>query len=785
MCLLAAKLFLVLLALPCPRCIAKSTVIPLDRQAQALLHWKSNLNYQSDCLDSWSRHTSPCEWHGVTCKSVVLPHGHGRNDTLPSVVNISLASCGLAGRLDDDGLQLAEFPELRYLDLSYNLFFGSIPASMGNLTKLRSLDLSVNFGLCGYIPSTLGMLSRLENLGLQENNFSGPIPSSLGNLTILSYMDLGYNSLSGHIPYELGTLHGLIGMSLSNYPINGIIPASIRNLTRLQTLHLSNNQIAGSISENIGNLTGLQFLDLSNNQIAGSISENIGNLTGLQFLDLSNNQIAGSISENIGNLTRLQFLDLSNNQISRSIFENIGNLTRLQFLYLSNNQIAGSISEIIGNLTGLQLLDLSNNQIAGSIPENIGNLTGLVSLDLSNNQISGSISENIGNLIGLQSLDLSSNMIAGSIPSTFWKLTSLTYLQLRSNRISGILSPEIKSLVNLMLLDLSRNNLRGIIPVNLVILPELQVGNLSYNNFCGRFESRSFKEVNFYLDHNTDLCGYGYYGLPSCEVETPENNSTDPYGCPSYGEIVGKEKKRKLIWLLILALTLLFPICLAVGSLRSTCSRKKLPKTSREGNPGDMVSVWNFDGNITFQDILHATECFDEKYCIGIGGYGSVFRVELGGSVFAVKLLHSSVEGYIDAKTFHAEIEVLTKIRHRCIVKLYGYCSHSRCRFLVYQLIERGSLASILHAEQFAQELGWHKRVDIGRDVAQALSYLHHDYDEPIIHRDIKSSNILLDRDFKAYVSDFGMAKRLKHTCSSWSTIFAGTCGYMAPGKRL
>jgi Leucine-rich repeat (LRR) protein len=713
MCLLAAKLFLVLLALPCPRCIAKSTVIPLDRQAQALLHWKSNLNYQSDCLDSWSRHTSPCEWHGVTCKSVVLPHGHGRNDTLPSVVNISLASCGLAGRLDDDGLQLAEFPELRYLDLSYNLFFGSIPASMGNLTKLRSLDLSVNFGLCGYIPSTLGMLSRLENLGLQENNFSGPIPSSLGNMTILSYMDLGYNSLSGHIPYELGTLHGLIGMSLSNYPINGIIPASIRNLTRLQTLHLSNNQIAGSISENIGNLTGLQFL------------------------------------------------------------------------YLSNNQIAGSISEIIGNLTGLQLLDLSNNQIAGSIPENIGNLTGLVSLDLSNNQISGSISENIGNLIGLQSLDLSSNMITGSIPSTFWKLTSLTYLQLRSNRISGILSPEIKSLVNLMLLDLSRNNLRGIIPVNLVILPELQVGNLSYNNFCGRFESRSFKEVNFYLDHNTDLCGYGYYGLPSCEVETPENNSTDPYGCPSYGEIVGKEKKRKLIWLLILALTLLFPICLAVGSLRSTCSRKKLPKTSREGNPGDMVSVWNFDGNITFQDILHATECFDEKYCIGIGGYGSVFRVELGGSVFAVKLLHSSVEGYIDAKTFHAEIEVLTKIRHRCIVKLYGYCSHSRCRFLVYQLIERGSLASILHAEQFAQELGWHKRVDIGRDVAQALSYLHHDYDEPIIHRDIKSSNILLDRDFKAYVSDFGMAKRLKHTCSSWSTIFAGTCGYMAPGKRL
>jgi serine/threonine protein kinase len=100
----------------------------------------------------------------------------------------------------------------------------------------------------------------------------------------------------------------------------------------------------------------------------------------------------------------------------------------------------------------------------------------------------------------------------------------------------------------------------------------------------------------------------------------------------------------------------------------------------------------------------------------------------------------------------------------------------------VYDLIERGSLASVLHEEQLARELDWPKRVGIVRDVAQALSYLHHDCDEPIIHRDIKSSNILLDHGFKGYVSDFGMARKLKHISSSSSTIFAGTCGYMAPG---
>lgn len=139
------------------------------------------------------------------------------------------------------------------------------------------------------------------------------------------------------------------------------------------------------------------------------------------------------------------------------------------------------------------------------------------------------------------------------------------------------------------------------------------------------------------------------------------------------------------------------------------------------------------------------------------------------------------MEDYFDIGAFLAEIEVLTKIRHRRIVKLHGYCSHSQCKFLVYDLIERGSLASIWNDQELAKELDWCKRVTIVMDIAQALSYLHHDCDDPIVHRDIKSSNILLDHDFKAYLSDFGMAKKLKDNSSSWSTIFAGTCGYIAP----
>ena len=124
---------------------------------------------------------------------------------------------------------------------------------------------------------------------------------------------------------------------------------------------------------------------------------------------------------------------------------------------------------------------------------------------------------------------------------------------------------------------------------------------------------------------------------------------------------------------------------------------------------------------------------------------------------------------------------MLTKIRHRSIVKLYGFCSHSSFKFLVYDNIERGNLHITLEIEDLAKELDWQKRVAIARDVAQAIYYLHHECNPPIIHRDITSNNILLDAAFKAYVSDFGIARMLKPDSSNWSEL-AGTYGYIAPG---
>ncbi|KAM0868066.1 hypothetical protein ACQ4PT_041576 [Festuca glaucescens] len=184
---------------------------------------------------------------------------------------------------------------------------------------------------------------------------------------------------------------------------------------------------------------------------------------------------------------------------------------------------------------------------------------------------------------------------------------------------------------------------------------------------------------------------------------------------------------------------------------------------------------------MAFEDIIDATENFDEKHCIGVGSYGRVYKAELQGEqVVAVKKLNAGNEEPHDEERFQHEIEMLTKIRQHSIVKLYGYCSHPRYRFLVCQFIERGNLASILSNEELAIQFHWQRRTTLIRDVAQAITYLHHDVQPPIIHRDSTSRNILLDADYKAFVSDFGIARMLKPDSSNWSAL-AGTYGYIAP----
>ncbi|KAM7511368.1 hypothetical protein LguiB_010243 [Lonicera macranthoides] len=197
---------------------------------------------------------------------------------------------------------------------------------------------------------------------------------------------------------------------------------------------------------------------------------------------------------------------------------------------------------------------------------------------------------------------------------------------------------------------------------------------------------------------------------------------------------------------------------------------------------GDMCSIWNYDGTIAYEDIIKSTNDFDIRYCIGTGGYGSVYRALLPcGKVVALKKLDPfEVEEPAFNQSFKNEAQVLSNIRHKNIVKLYGFCLHNRCMFLVYEYMERGSLFCALRDDTEAVELDWSKRVNIVKGIAHALSYMHRDCTPPIVHRDISSNNILLNSKLEAFVADFGAA-RLLSADSSNQTLIAGTYGYIAP----
>ena len=220
--------------------------------------------------------------------------------------------------------------------------------------------------------------------------------------------------------------------------------------------------------------------------------------------------------------------------------------------------------------------------------------------------------------------------------------------------------------------------------------------------------------------------------------------------------------------------------------LKHQLGNRKVQPNNRAAKNGDIFSIWNYDGKIAYEDIIKATEGFDVRYCIGRGGHGSVYRAQLpNGKIVALKKLHGyEAEQTAIPKNFTNEVKILTEIHHRNIVSLQGFCLHKRCMFLIYEYMESGSLFCVLSDDSKAVELDWTKRVNTIQAIAHALSYMHHDCNPSIVHRDLTSANILLNSELEAFVSNFGTARLLDPDLSN-QTMPVGTYGYIAPGKLI
>nr|XP_027077438.1 MDIS1-interacting receptor like kinase 2-like [Coffea arabica] len=704
--------------------------------------------------------------------SIYMYRNHLSGPIPPSFGNLNmlealhLYSNNLSGLIPPE---LGNLTSLDSLSLFNNNLNGSIPPSLGNLTNLTILHLYGN-QLSGSIPKELGNLKFLEDLELSDNMLTGSIPATLGKLSNLKYFYVLENQLSGPIPQELGNLTKLVAMIMAENQFSGHLPDKLCQGGILQNFTVNDNKLTGPIPRGLKNCTSLLRAIFSGNQLTGNLSEMFGVYPHLDFMDLSNNNFYGELSGNWGRCRSLSTLKIAENNILGHIPPELGNLTQLGVLNLSSNRLIGEIPKEFGKMTSMLNLFLQHNQLSGDIPQELGSLTQLLSLDLSANSLNGAIPGTLGNCQKLFQLDLSSNFLSQTIPIQFGQLIQLSILNLSHNFLDGEMPSAFRNLQSLEILDLSYNNLSGFIPQDLDELPGSTHINISFNNLEGPIPlGKAFVNVTIeQVKGNKGLCG-NITGLEPCESPPVEGSHK-------------RHKGRRLVLITLLPLLgSLLLLCAFVGAFLLYERRKRAAKAEdMDVNGDDFYSISIFDGREMYKQILKATEDFNATFCIGEGGYGSVYKVKLpSADVVAVKRLHHSSE-MTDRNGFLNEIKALTNIRHRNIVKLYGFCSNSKHSILVYEYLERGSLANILSKEAAAKKLDWQKRVNIIKGVAYALSYMHHDCSPPIVHRDISSNNILLDSEYEAHVSDFGTAKLLKKDSSNWSAL-AGTYGYIPP----
>ncbi|XP_039172153.1 probable LRR receptor-like serine/threonine-protein kinase At3g47570 [Eucalyptus grandis] len=728
--------------------------------------------------------------------------------------------------------ELGSLLKLLQFALHGNNLTGSMPSFIGNLSSLEVLFLTEN-NLSGSIPQVLGRLKKLQFIAFATNGVSGTIPSSLLNLSSLTQFDAAYNEIQGTLPASIGLqLPDLVFFSVFWNQLQGPIPPSISNCTKLNTLQLGKNRFSGKVPslENLYNLSLLQIVgnrlgggetedlnflcsltnssklryvviatnkfggvlptcvgnlsitlttfDVNENQISGKIPEEIGNVVNLEVLYMNLNKLSGVIPSKLGNLRNLSKLDLSDNNLGGTIPSSLGNLSKLIDLFLAGNNFHGQIPLPLSNCLSLNLLDLSNNNLNGAIPPQLMGLSSLtIILDLSQNHLTGVLPLEVGNLRTLTALDISNNLLVGEIPSSLGDCTSLTSLRMGGNFFHGLIPPSIISLGGIEELDLSCNNLSGQIPEFLTVFRSLKLLNLSYNNFEGVLPHEGVfrNATGTSIIGNNKLCG----GLP--EFHLPN--------------CISKSFKSRKINLVILSTSVILGV-LGIALILASVYLCWLKKTVMEP-----VSSSRDDScpNVSYGTLLKATDGFSSTNLIGAGSFGSVYRgvFEVSGTTVAVKVLHLVCHGAL--KSFNVECEALKNIRHRNLLKILTVCSSSDYqgndfKALIYEFMDNGSLEQWLHPSATSshhngvpRKLNFIQRINIAIGVASALDYLHYQCHIPIIHCDLKPSNILLDSEMVAHVGDFGLAKFLfgssfDTTTNQLSSVgFRGTIGYAPP----